>query len=83
MRRNLIYAILLVTFAILTYLFTPQPQPASACACCVDEGTWEQYSQDVGDYELKTFNELQFASQAELYMTPAGLSIIEGLGEPS
>ena len=83
MRRNLIYGILLVTFAILTYLFAPQPQPASACACCVDAGTWDQYSQDVGDYELKTFNELQFASQAELYMTPAELSIIEGLGEPS
>jgi len=83
MRRNFIYGILLVTFAILTYLLAPQPQPASACACCVDQGTWDQYSQEVGDYELKTFNELQFASQAELYMTPAGASLIEGLGDPS
>ncbi len=63
-----------------TLSFT-HPQPALACACCADAGTWFERSHIVQDFELEILNDLVFGD-ANLYMTAAGFEAVEGIESP-
>jgi hypothetical protein len=62
-----------------TLSFT-HPQPALACACCANAGTWFERSHIVQDFQLEILNDLVFGD-ANLYRTGTR-EIVEGLESP-
>ncbi len=48
------------------------PVTALACACCSDEGEWNEYSGELEEYQRGILQEIKLAPRAELYGSEAG-----------
>jgi hypothetical protein len=70
---------ILITLSIIGAFAITAAGTPSFCACCVDHGYYENTRERLSKYDMDLVGDIQFASNAELYMTEAGYDGVKGL----
>ena len=63
-------------------LFLAWANAAEACACCADRGERAESVLDLKGYNREILDNVEFGSQANLYLTAAGAETIKGMRNP-